>query len=841
MTSVDQLHRRGVAAASDGHPAVAAGYFHAALRMLNRDKFGLIEQGVSDARFRIVVSLAHAEAERGDPERGLTLLNELGSDSVSQYTGLLAQQRGLMLSRMGRYREARDHLDRAAETLSAIDDPVVLARALLNRSVYQLAVGRPDRARDDVTRCLDVATTHGLELIAAKAIHNLGCCIAAAGDVPIALATFADAKARYVQHCPGFLPVLAIDRARVLLASGLAREACSELDESAEALQRQGLSQDMAEAVLTRASAAARTGDTAGAIQWARLAEERFRERGNHTWAALAVLVRLRTGGEEKPPLAVARESSRLATRFHSWGLPVDAHRAELTAVRALVAAGRLAQAHAMVSRVATYRSSAPLDVQLLRGVARAELRFAQGRRSAGFAAIRQGLLALDRHRARLGGVDQQIAASLLGRELADIGLSAAWRPAERHSAQMILGWSERARSQLWRTSPVRPPEDLQTAAWLAELRQHRLTARRAELGGHPTGQLREKCRRLERALVERSWQLSGNRRATDAVSVPQLVAELVDAGRALVSYLERDGRLAAVTVVRGIVRLTELGNYPAVAEAALRLRADLNAKADQLLPSRIANAVDLSLSRQTRILADALVAPLLTLLAGCDDLVVVPPSALSGIPWSLLPGMGQRAISVAPTATMWWQARRARDAPRAKRPALIAGPHLRYAESEISAIAETYGEADTLRGASATVAHALALLDRAEVVHIAAHGHHEGGNVLFSRLDLADGPLMAYDIPWCDAAPRHVVLSACDVGQSVRRTGDEAFGFTSALLHAGTLCVVSSVARVPDETTAPMMARYHRRLVTGDSPARALAVAAADTPGCSFVCFGAG
>ncbi len=38
--------------------------------------------------------------------------------------------------------------------------------------------------------------------------------------------------------------------------------------------------------------------------------------------------------------------------------------------------------------------------------------------------------------------------------------------------------------------------------------------------------------------------------------------------------------------------------------------------------------------------------------------------------------------------------------------------------------------------------------------------------------LDLADGPLMAYDIQQLTAAPRHVVLSSCDVGRTVVRPG---------------------------------------------------------------------
>ncbi len=90
-----------------------------------------------------------------------------------------------------------------------------------------------------------------------------------------------------------------------------------------------------------------------------------------------------------------------------------------------------------------------------------------------------------------------------------------------------------------------------------------------------------------------------------------------------------------------------------------------------------------------------------------------------------------------------------------------------------------------------------LQALDGAPLAHLAAHGHHDRENFLFSRLDLADGPLMAYDIQQLTAAPRHVILSACDVGRTVVRPGEEILGFTAALLYIGTATVISSVTRV--------------------------------------------
>ena len=88
--------------------------------------------------------------------------------------------------------------------------------------------------------------------------------------------------------------------------------------------------------------------------------------------------------------------------------------------------------------------------------------------------------------------------------------------------------------------------------------------------------------------------------------------------------------------------------------------------------------------------------------------------------------------------------------------------------------------------------------LDGCPLAHLAAHGHDEQENFLFSRLDLADGPLMAYDIQQLAAAAGQVVLSSCDVGRTVVRPGEEILGFTAALLYIGTATVISSVAGWP-------------------------------------------
>jgi CHAT domain-containing protein len=194
--------------------------------------------------------------------------------------------------------------------------------------------------------------------------------------------------------------------------------------------------------------------------------------------------------------------------------------------------------------------------------------------------------------------------------------------------------------------------------------------------------------------------------------------------------------------------------------------------------------------------------------------------------------------MTVSPSAEAWW---RAVHRPAATGPALVAaGPALSRAGGEIETIAGLYQGANLITADQSDPEIVLKALDGASVAHIAAHGHHEPDNVLFSRLDFGLGPLNAYELLGLDQPPGHVVLSSCDLGRSTVAVGNETLGFTAALLHAGTSTVVSSLGRVPDDMAAEMMIEYHQRCAAGATPAEALAAVGEHRPWHPFVAFGA-
>jgi CHAT domain-containing protein len=146
------------------------------------------------------------------------------------------------------------------------------------------------------------------------------------------------------------------------------------------------------------------------------------------------------------------------------------------------------------------------------------------------------------------------------------------------------------------------------------------------------------------------------------------------------------------------------------------------------------------------------------------------------------------------------------------------------------------------LSGPEATAAAVSDVAARVDILHLSAHGRHSAESPLFSGVELADGPWFGYDIDQLAEVPQVVLLSACEVGRSQVRYGEELVGMTTAWLHAGVRCVVASAAAVNDGVAHDVLVGVHQGLGAGLDPAAALAAAlpdpGPDSPPAPFVCF---
>ncbi|MFI2707668.1 CHAT domain-containing protein, partial [Nocardioides sp. CER28] len=386
-----------------------------------------------------------------------------------------------------------------------------------------------------------------------------------------------------------------------------------------------------------------------------------------------------------------------------------------------------------------------------------------------------------------------------------------------------LFEWSERARMLASRVQPVRAPQSAEIAGQLTELRGDVAPDREAEL--------RTRVREL-------AWQHAGSRAVIDPVALRDLQASLGEE-TALVAYVVAAGQVVALVVTSDGAAWRDLGPDGALRELLGGLLPDLDMAASDL-PDPIGPVVRGGLVDRLEKLAALLVAPLIADV-GDRAVVLTPSGVLAGLPWTLLPGLAGRPVTVAQSATSWL-ARRATPL-RTASAGFVAGPRVARAEDEVTAAAKEWPNAAVLTNSAATAEAVSSLAAGVDVLHVAAHGQHSAENPLFSGLQLHDGLWFGYDIDQLAAVPDVVLLSACEVGRSTVRWGEELIGMATAWLHAGARCVVASPAAVADQAAYDALVAVHRGLAQGLDPAAALAaavpMATADRPPVPFLCFG--
>ncbi len=725
---------------------------------------------------------------------------------------------------------------RALRTLRRARDRIWEARLLHNRGTLHMDLGNAATARKDLS--------------AARAIYAELGAEAAVDDTDIKLA-----RLRHLEGAPTecLAELDAIDvgslsdwascwlfltRAEVLVGLRLLPEARTDLARFVETSARAGAVDSVNKAQLAAARLALLAGDPESAASLAVSAGRSFAaHRQPAYWAGAASLTLAASVARGAVRPSLLRTGLKAAAKLAATGYAVEELRARQLVARAAAEFGSLRLARREAEAASSLRRGGTVADRVEFWHVEALLRLAEGDALGGERALRRGLQLLEEYRAALGAVELRVTASALGVELAEHGLRLALSTGK---PEKVLAWAERMRANALRLPPVRPPADRRLRARQAELRRVAAQIREAESRGSSTRALRTQQTDLEQS-IRASARLARGGRAASTAAPRTLDAARALGDRALVEYIEVDGALRALTLSRGRLAMRELGeSATATTELewlrfALGRRARRNAKASGPLDNASAAA-----ARLDRLL----VQPLLAIL-GDADLVVVPTGALHVLPWAMLPSLSGRALVSAPSLSVWLRLAR-HTVSRGRKTVLVAGPRLQHSGPEVRDLAELYPNATVLSDTAATAAAALRALDGAALAHVACHGHFRSDSPLFSSLELADGPLTAFDLQRLQRAPAVLVLSSCDLALSDHHPGDELLGLSSALLSMGTRTIVASVVPVPDREARRLMLSFHKELSKGLPPAVALARAQANPRRSSlrlapFVCLGSG
>jgi len=813
----------GLVARETGRLSVAR---HRLRRAIAVAEAGKLEVRAIEARLSLVLALLQG----GDPAAALIELDRAAEGAPRELRGQVLMQRALIHIRVGRFEEALGDSRRALPLLRRAGDRLNEARLLSNRGVLHAYRGELARAEADLNKALQLYNLLERGIAAAQVLHNLGYVSALKGDVPGALKRYDNAALHFTARGLG-APALSIDRAELLLSARLLPEARGQIDAAVATLEASGTSLDLAEARLLLSQIALAEGDLVVSSSAARAARRQLIRQGRSRWAALARFVEAQSrwasgSGQDRVPAEAGALAEVL--RGQQWFLP--SLECLIMGARAALGKGDMETVRSLVAGIDRRTASGPAALRVRSWYGEALDRLAAGNRAGSLAALRSGLKVAEDHRATLGATELRVRTATAVSQLADLGLGLAF---ESRRAVEVLRWSERWRAGSLSAPRATPPTDERLARLLSTLREIVARIERASFEGDDVWPLVAQQRRIEQEIRQRSRTEEGDFARAPRFPDPAALREAIGE-RGLVEYIEHNGRLHAVTGTRKRFNLSCLASAAEVAAELSMLQFALRRLVFGRSSQSSLQAAAALLERSCHRLGDLLVKPLAADLDG-RDLVVVPTGGLHALAWALLTSLRGRAVTVSPSASLWYS-RQGEDlfepplaAAGDREVVLVAGPRVAHAAEEINRIRSAfYPGARTLQGPAATAKAVLRALERRRLAHVAAHGSFRADNPQFSSLALADGPLTVYDLEAMARPPEWIVLSACDTGRSEVHPGDELMGTSAALLSLGTRAIVSSVAPVPDDGVIPVMLAIHNELARGHGLARALATAQA-------------
>ena len=710
---------------------------------------------------RIAMSGAAILGDAGDVAGSLAVLDRLEAGVTGDLAGRIATQRAYVLHQAGELTGALEHANRAEPLLRDVDDRLGLVRLLVCRGLILLQRGELAAAEGD----LRAADTHAAELqqtaIRAVVASNLGVVFGRGRRIPEALAEFGRADDLYaLAGRPGrTMAVSELDRAEVLMHAGLVIDAARAAAGAVRLAEPSGNSALLGDAQLLLARAHHAAGEYRSAQRCAQDAEVSFAAAGRTRMVSHARSVRVHAGLARAADVASAAptldEAGQLVGDLtdDGWGQLADELR--VARVRTAWFVGLLDVVGDDLDHLRAGTASERRDVQLAGWYATAIGLARDGDTAGAIAACKAGLDLLDDIVVEATTLERRSAAMRLGADLSRAAIDLA---VAGGSADVVLSAADGTRARALHDELVQPG------------RHHPLTD---EGAARLRGELREHL--PGKVLVE--WVIAGRD-----------VWAVVCAG-------SQDARLARVAGLTDVLRARD--------RALVWLDRATQDGSDPADGAR--RAMDL--------LDEVLVAPLD--LPPDVGVVVVPDGPLHAVPWSGLPSLVHRPLTLSPNAQMWLQVDRRAEQPLSS-VAMVVGPDVAGERVERAALRRHHRHLTESAGAEATAEALRRALSVHDLVHVAAHGSFRSDHPLLSTLRLVGGEATLYDVIPDNVASQLVVLSSCEAGVHGAADGSEVLGFAAVMLARGAAAVLAPTTTVDDVECGAFVAEVHGRMADG-------------------------
>ena len=242
------------------------------------------------------------------------------------------------------------------------------------------------------------------------------------------------------------------------------------------------------------------------------------------------------------------------------------------------------------------------------------------------------------------------------------------------------------------------------------------------------------------------------------------------------------------------------------------------------------------------KMLSDVVITPISHLIQG-DEVTIVPDGSSFLVPYAALMDQHSRHLSeklkfrLIPSLTSLKLMAECPEGYHSTSGALLVGDplvegvyikgkpvtQLPYAKKEVEMIGAIL-KIDPLTGKDATKAEVLRRLNSVALVHIAAHGRAETGEIVLSpdptsskRPKEEDFLLTMADVLKANLRARLVVLSCCHSGQG-KIKAEGVVGIARAFLGAGARSILASLWAIDDEATLEFMRNFYEHLMEGQS-----------------------
>ena len=248
------------------------------------------------------------------------------------------------------------------------------------------------------------------------------------------------------------------------------------------------------------------------------------------------------------------------------------------------------------------------------------------------------------------------------------------------------------------------------------------------------------------------------------------------------------------------------------------------------------------------KFLYDIFIAPFSHSIEG-DELVIVPDGSSFLIPYAALVHQNSRYLSktlrirLVPSLTTLKLLEECLEGRHSTSGVLLVGnpwvktvrikgckpfPQLPGAEEEVKVIGQILN-IEPLTGKNATKDRVLRGLNSVSLVHIAAHGRTETGEIILSPNSASaekpkekDFLLTMADVLDAKVHAKLVVLSCCNSGRGKIKV-EGVVGIARAFLGAGARSVIATLWAIDDEATLAFMRHFYDHLVAGQSASKSL------------------